>query len=231
MDIFNEWLVFSLATLAVWFIIFIFRKGLRKEMLWASILTAPLGLSEILFVPEYWNPPSLFDLNLRTSFDIESIIWAFAVGGIASVLYEIVFRSNHKKINKHEMGKSRHRWHLLALTSPIFFYLVLQAFTGINTIYSGSIAMFFGGIAIILCRPDLRKKMLVGGILFLALYFTGFFLFFNFIYTDAVRQIWNLSAISGILIFGIPIEELLFAFTFGMMWSGIYEHVKWYKLK
>lgn len=29
---------------------------------------------------------------------------------------------------------------------------------------------------------------------------------------------------------GIPLEELMFAFTFGMMWSSAYEHILWYKL-
>ena len=49
----------------------------------------PLGLSEPLFVPGYWNPPSLFNLAQKTGFDIESILFSFAIGGIGSVLYRI----------------------------------------------------------------------------------------------------------------------------------------------
>ncbi|HTY76023.1 MAG TPA: hypothetical protein VMD05_10740 [Candidatus Nanoarchaeia archaeon] len=30
------------------------------------------------------------------------------------------------------------------------------------------------------------------------------------------------------LILGVPLEELMFAFTFGMMWSSVYEHVQYY---
>ena len=29
---------------------------------------------------------------------------------------------------------------------------------------------------------------------------------------------------------GVPLEELLFAFTVGMLWSSIYEHTRWYRL-
>ena len=101
--------------------------------------------------------------------------------------------------------------------------------TNLNPIYSASIAMFIGGIAAILCRSDLKKKILTGGILFLGLYFV-FFLFFNLIYPSAVSQFWNISAISGILILRVPVEELLFAFTFGMLWSSYYEHIKWFRL-
>jgi len=47
---------------------------------------------------------------------------------------------------------------------------------------------------------------------------------------DYVKNVWNFSRISGILILGIPLEELLFAFTLGMLWSSFYEHMHWYKL-
>src|SRR3989338_5053649 len=92
------------------------------------------------------------------------------------------------------------------------------------------IAMFIGGIAAILCRPNLKQKIIISGIIFLLLYFL-FFLFFNLIYPYAVTEFWNLSAISGILILGVPIEELMFGFTFGMIWSSLYEHIFWYKIK
>lgn len=226
----NPWLTFSLILLGIWLLIFIFRKKVRKEMFLVSLFTMPFGLTEPLFVPEYWNPPSLFNLASQTGFDIESLIFSFAVGGIGAVLYEIFFKVRHLKISKHEMHKKRHRFHLLALFSPIIVFLLLQIFANLNPIYSASIAMFIGGISAIFCRPDLKKKILIGGALFLGLYFV-FFLFFNLVYPYAVEEFWNLTAISGILILGIPIEELIFAFTFGMLWSGIYEHVNGYRIK
>ncbi len=36
------WLVWSLLGLVIWFFIFISNRNLRKEMLWASLCTAPL---------------------------------------------------------------------------------------------------------------------------------------------------------------------------------------------
>ncbi len=217
--------------LLIWIVIFALRKGLRKEMIWASIITLPLAFTEPLFVPEYWSPPSLFNLATTTGFDIESFIFTFSIGGIASVLYEFfTHKERHKKISKHKMHGKRHRFHLLVLLSPIIVFLVLYLFTNLNSIYSGIIAMFIGGFAAVLCRPDLKNKVFTGGFLFLILYFAGF-LIFSFLYSGGVEQIWNLSAISGILLLGVPIEELLFALSFGMMWSSIYEHIKWYKLK
>jgi len=113
---------------------------------------------------------------------------------------------------------------------PIIVFLPLYLFTNLNPIYSAIISLFAGGIATVLCRPDLKNKILIGGLLFLIIYFI-FFLFFNLLFPGWVEQIWNLSEISGILFLGIPIEEILFAFGVGMLWGGIYEHIKWYKLR
>jgi len=226
----NEWLTFSLGFLLIWFIIFFFNKKLRKEMLWVSLLTMPLGLTEPIFVPEYWNPPSLFNLAARTGFDIESLIFCFAIGGIGAVIYYTLFKVKYKKMTRHEIHSKRHRFHLLTLISTPIIFILLFLSTNLNPIYSTSIAMFIGGIAAILCRPDLKKKIWGSGIIFLALYFIFFFIF-NLVYSEIVSNVWNLSAISGILMLGIPLEEFMFAYTFGMVWSSYYEHIKWYKLK
>jgi len=229
MVVFNEWLVFSLILFSIWLAIFFLNKGTRKEMFLVSLFTMPFGLTEPLFVPEYWSPPSLFNLALKTGFDIESLIFSFAIGGIGAALYESFFRVKHKKISMHEMHEGRHRFHLIALFSPLIIFISLFFITGLNPIYSASIAMLIGGIAAILCRPDLKKKIIFGGIMFLILYFV-FFIFFNNIYPHAVEKFWNLSALSGILILNVPLEELIFGFTFGVMWASVYEHIKWYKL-
>ena len=222
------WLVWSLFGLVIWFLVFMFNRNLRKEMLWASILTAPFGLTEPLFVPEYWNPPSLFNLAERTGFDIESLIFSFAVGGLAAVLYETIFRIKHIKISGHERHSKRHRFHILALASPFIVFTVLALSTNWNHIYCVIAAMFSGSIAALLCRPDLKKKIWVGGLLFLGLYFI-YFVTLELAFPGYVAQVWNFSAISGILILSIPLEELLFAFSLGMLWSSFYEHIYWYR--
>src|SRR3989344_6924470 len=114
MAILNEWFVFSLILFIIWVIIFIFNKG-KKEMLIVSALTMPFGLTEPLFVPEYWSPPSLFNLAFKTGFDIESLIFSFAIGGIGSIIYESIFKSKHKKMSSMEIHHKRHKYHLLSM--------------------------------------------------------------------------------------------------------------------
>ena len=83
------WLFWSLILIAVWLIVYalIKNKESRREMFLVRLWTVILGLTDPLFVPEYWNPPSLFDLARRTGFDLESLIFSFAIGGVAVGLY------------------------------------------------------------------------------------------------------------------------------------------------
>ena len=90
--------------------------------------------------------------------------------------------------------------------------------------------MIIGGLATWYCRPDLKKKMFTSAFIFLIVYFF-YFLSLIAISPDYVERVWNLKAISGILIIGIPIEELLFALSFGFIWSSIYEHFTWRRVK
>jgi hypothetical protein len=90
--------------------------------------------------------------------------------------------------------------------------------------------MFAGGLAALWCRPDLKRKIWVSGSMFTLLYFLYFFPLVRFV-PGYVERVWRLSALSGILVLGVPVEELLFAFAFGMLWSSFYEHLAWHELK
>ncbi len=186
---------------------------------------APFGLTEPIFVPEYWNPPSLFELAQQTGFDIESIIFSFAIGGIAAVLYNIILHKHPELIDFAERHRRRHRWHRWALAVPFISFPIFY-FLPWNPIYAGIAAMVSGAIAAVLCRPDLKFNTLLGGVLFLALY-TIFLLGLKWSAPGSIDQVWNLKALSGIVVYGSPIEELMFGFSFGLVWTGIYEHFTW----
>lgn len=225
------WLAGSLGFFGVWLIVFFLaKKESKKEMFIVSLMTSLFGLTEPFFVPEYWNPPSLFGLAQRTGFDIESIIFAFSVGGTASVLYEAIFRVKHLPFSEKVKTKPSHKLHYFFLFLTPVSFLLLWFFTKINPIYSAIIAMFAGGFGMMVCRKDLTKKILVGGIIFLGFYLI-FFTSFNWAFPGYIDQVWNFETISGIKFLGVPFEELLFALSLGMLWSGLYEHLTWRAIK
>lgn len=219
------WFAWASAFLIPWVMLFIAFLAQRKIMLQVSLVTTAFGLTEPLFVPEYWNPLTLFDLAQRTGFDIESLIFCFGIGGIGSVLYSVLTHRNDVAVPASEKRMPLHRHHYKTLASPFVAFLLLY-FLPWNPIYPSIAAMAVGAIATLLCRPDLKTKTWVGGVLFLS-YYLVFFLALEATSPGYVQLVWNLQDISGILWLGIPLEELLFAFTFGLYWSGVYEHLMW----
>ena len=224
------WFVWTLVLMSVWLAVFIWHRKGRRPMFWAIVLTMPFGLTEPLFVPEYWIPPSLFGLARRTGFDMESLVFCFGIGGLGIVLYDVIFGIEHTHMTEAERHHRRHRFHIWTLLSPGIAFPVLFFLTDWNPIYTGSLSMFIAGLAALWCRPDLKKKIWVSGVMFTVFYFVYFF-FLEVVSPGYVLRVWNLLAISGILVLGVPLEELMFAFTFGMLWSSYYEHLNWLKVK
>jgi Lycopene cyclase len=226
------WLTWSLILLLIWGIVRYRLKSreVKREMLVVSICTSFLGFTEPLFVPAYWDPPSLFDLAWNTGFDLESFIFSFAIGGLGYALYMVVFPVEHEpEMPRDERLEARHKYHLPLLLSTPAIFIVLLIATPLNPIYDAVIAMVLGGISTWYCRPDLKKKMLVSAMLFLCLYSLYFFTLI-LLFPGFVERVWNIPAISGILVAGIPAEELLFALAFGFYWSTVYEHFTWKKV-
>jgi len=219
------WLLWSGAFLASWALLYFIWPALRTHMLRVSAATSLLGVTEPIFVPEYWNPPSLFDLAQRTGFDIESFIFCFAIGGIASVVYSALARRQPGDVPAAQRSSGRHRLHALALLAPYIAFPLLYALSW-NPIYPGIAALAIGAGSTVACRPELGRKTLLGGLLFLVLY--AAFMALLVVFTPGyIERVWNLGDLSGVLIAGIPLEELAFGFAFGMYWPGLYEHFSW----
>ncbi len=220
------WLSWSSAFLVPWGALYLVDRAHRPMMWRTSLATAPLGLAEPIYVPAYWNPPSLFDLARRTGFDIESLIFAFAIGGIGAVLYNALQRRELIVLGASERRRPLHRFHRAALLLPFILFLPLYLLPW-NPIYPSILCLVIGAAASVLCRPDLKGKTVVGGASFLSLY--AVFLFgLKWSAPGYIEGVWNLRALSGGLIYGVPLEELLFGFTFGSYWAGAYEHFSWH---
>lgn len=221
------WLVWAFAFLVPWAVLYAYFPAQRRVMLWSSSLTALFGLTEPIFVPEYWNPPSLFDLAQRSGFDIESLIFCFGIGGVGAVLYNALAGKRLRPMTMHERHSPRHRFHRVALGMPFVVFVALY-FLPWNPIYPGIVALFAGGMSCVLCRPDLAKKTLIGGALFAGFYVV-FLIALEIMAPGYIERVWNLPALSGVMVGALPIEELLFGFGIGAYWSGVYEHFAWHR--
>lgn len=221
------WFVWASAFLIPWAALYWRFPVHRRAMRWSSLFTAPFGLTEPLFVPEYWNPPSLFDLAQRTGFDIESLIFCFGIGGVAAVLVNVLTRRVLTPMETDARRDGRHRLHRWVLFVPFVTFVALLPL-GWNPIYPGIVAMVAGAAAGVWCRPDLRRSTAIGSVVF-ALYYAVFLAGLEWSAPPGyITTVWNLEALSGVVLGFMPLEELLFAAGFGAYWVGVYEHVTWH---
>ena len=219
------WLAWSSAFLAPWIALYIANPLLRGIMLRTSAITSLFGLTERRFVPNYWNPPSLFELAQRTGFDFESVIFSYAIGGIGVTLYHFFSRTHVAPVAAGTRREPLHRFHKVGLlAAPVAF--VPLALLPWNVIYPVIVSLLLGSVTSVVCRPHLARATVTGGVLFFGLY-ALFMLGLTWFTPGYIPQVWNLPALSGGLVFGIPTEELVFGAGFGMYWSSVYEHFTW----
>ena len=200
-------------------------KKHRAEIRWGSLISAPMALTSLLFVPQYWTPPSLFDLDQKIRVGIEDVLWAAAVGGIASVIGEILLRERLAKMR----GLPRKR-HFAPFVVVVVVFVALDLWHPGKTIYNTIIAFAVGAPVIAYLRSDLIPSMLVGALSFTVMYFALFLIFLS-LYPEFIQRYYNIPNLLGIYVVGVPIEELLFAATGGAIWSVAYEYVQGYRLE
>lgn len=160
----------------------------------ASVVIALFGLTEPIFVPRYWNPPSLFDLAQRTGFDIESLIFSFAIGGIGTSLYFAFTATKLSPVTADHRRATWHRFHAQSiLIAPLTF--VPLSYGPWNIIYAAIAVLVLGSASSILCRPELARTTFIGGALFFCLY--GIFMFgLLWIAPGYIEAVWRLPALS-----------------------------------
>ena len=220
-----SYLVGVLIFWVAWIACFTFGTAYRREIRWGTLIASPMALTSILFVPQYWTPPSLFNLDQRIRVGIEDFLWAAAVGGIASVVGEILVRDKLAAIRS-----SRHKRHYAPFVLIAVLFVVLELWHRNRTMDNTIVSFAAGSLVLAYLRRDLIPLMLTSSASFTVLYF-GLFLCVLFLYPKFVEYFYNLQNLLGIYVHGVPIEELLFAATGGAIWSVAYEYVHGYRLE
>jgi hypothetical protein len=209
---------------AAWAVLYLFAKSHRGQMLWGTALAAPFAFTSFLFIPEYWSPPSLFDLAMRYGVSIEDVVWSAAVGGIASVVSEVLF---HDRLERMRAQPHKRRYKPLLLIVAVF--AVLELLYPAHSIYGLTIALAAGAAYMAIIRRDLAGRMLRGAAIFTATYLL-LFAYFLAVYPEFIARYYNVAALWGVYVAGIPIEEPLFAFSGGAVWTVVYEYMQGYRL-
>jgi len=217
----------TLPFLLVWFILFVFFKETRKEQLWMSILIAPLGpITEVLYFQDYWFPASILSFTVGPFFILlEDFIFAFVMGGVGGVIYEVIFSKHLQKARKHAnytLGPP-----VIFVVAAIVTYLLFQLNT--NSIFATVAGFVLAAILMVAQRKDLLVGSLLTGITITFVMFGGYLVLYNSISNaeELLSKGWLLYGTSlDMRVFNIPLTEMVWAFAWGMFVGPLYEFTK-----
>ena len=161
-----------------------------------------------------------------TRVGIEDFLMGFSGGGILASIYEEVFR---KRLYKRTLTKNFPPGSMVLLllawlTGMLFWGLHLTSF------WAATIAMIAIAAIMFYYRRDLLIAGFITGICMAIISFPMYWGIL-LIYPNWVQQTYYLNHLSGILITGIPIEEIIFWFLAGLLWGPFYEYWKGEKLR
>ena len=203
----------------VWLTLFILRKDLRREMWVMSAIGAILSPLALVYLPDYWYPEHITGPFML---GIEDFLFAFFIAGIGAVLYEVVTNRVHTLCECRRVPKKRIIG--IIIMSVLVLLASLYGFK-LNSIYANYLAFGFLFAYIIYFRRDLLWQSLVSGFMVALLMFI-FYQVWITIYPGIIEHWWKLSNISGVLIFGVPFEEIIWGASWGMAGGSIYEYVR-----
>ena len=101
---------------------------------------------------------------------------------------------------------------------------------GVNSAYVSIIGLFVTALLIVSWRKDLLRDACITGIFMAALTFVIYQIWLLF-YPTIFNDFWHLQNISGITIWSVPVEELLFLFVWGAFIGPVYELLAGLKIR
>jgi hypothetical protein len=202
----------------VWLLFFFLRKDLRRQQLFVSLILAPIApLTDYLwFYKDYWRPQYLISFKVgQIPLGLESSLFIFLLGGIATVLYEIVFKK------RHAFGKPRNLMTIIVIL-PVIITTTFLMKLGLNSIWASSLGMLSISIIMIIIDHDLIKDAVWSSLLMLGLSVVFYLVWLN-IYPEVIQRFWITNALTGIKIWKIPIEEIVWFTCTGAGFGILYE--------
>ena len=217
-----SFLVLCLLFLLPGILIFALRPDLRRLQSTTALLSLPFAATEFLFYPEYWEPASLFNLIETVGFGVEDLLFVAGLGALTSSLYPVVER---KKVVRQTAGSSRAGLlRLVSLFAATAAAVAICALTGIAMIYAAPAIMTAAARFIGWKRHDLLLPSVIGGALTVVVY-AGLSLVFLLLIPGVFELDWHTDRFLNLFVLGIPVEELIYGFSAGLIGSMFYPYV------
>ncbi|MGJ8669829.1 MAG: lycopene cyclase domain-containing protein [Oceanococcus sp.] len=223
------WLFWAGTLSVFWLALFTTLPAHRGIMLVSSLVGSLLGVSQPYFVPAYWRPPSLGDLALSTGFDLESLLFCFAITGLSVGLLNKAWQGQVTLPTTIPARRQLiNRIYLPLLAAPFIFFPVAYPYWPYNPIYLAIMTLAIGGLGSHACFLETWRRNFRALCWFLAICAVPLLLIKG-LTDDYITRVWQLDELSGIFLAGIPVEEFLFAISFCLCCNGVYMLLLWHR--
>jgi hypothetical protein len=216
------YLLLGLLFLVIWFILFFIRKDTRRELLIISFVFGVGGiLVEPIYLKDWWQPLTI----TGTPVGIEDFLFGFTIGGIASIIYEVIFYKRTKKAKTLQTLTRKHKFDtFIVLLLPIIFFGTNIIFN-LNTLNASILGFAVPLIIIYFRRKDLIKDSLLSGVILLLLAFIIYSVVEIFS-PGWVTHFWTFENVPPIIFWNVPIDDLIWYILAGAFIGVIYEFVQ-----
>ena len=182
----------------------------RPIALRTGLCTAPFGLLEFIFVPEYWNPSHLFGKWLS----IEAVSFAFGSGILAWLAAVVPFASRVTSNFNGSIFRLRYaQIGLLLLATIALTWREALGFVALPSGESSLLALVVVGEFLLGRRPDAWPFACAGSFGFGLIYASQLIALGRLV--PNVVLFWSPEVREGLVLFGFPIEEMMWAALFG----------------
>jgi len=208
-----------LAGTVEWLWVFLTRKDLRNMMLGFGIILSIVGMFMGYFwwTTDWWHPATI----TGTKVGIEDFISGVGIVGMTMAIYPLLFKKKIVGASFSSYKKLLSRTLLLAAFVIMTYFFIY--FLKLPTFYSVYLSLFMGSIIIFIHRKDLLIPGFATGIL-MVIFMVPIYWIIILTTPHWVEATYNFNHLSGVLITGIPIEELIFFFFWGMFLGPFYEY-------
>ncbi|RQW79755.1 MAG: hypothetical protein EHM62_06205 [Methylococcus sp.] len=183
----------------------------RRLTLWMGLLLAPTFAYSPLLTRDYWEMVRLGGWPTG----VEDLVCAFSLGTLGCFAGLILFR-DRLTVAARPAPRIAYLLAVIAAAQVPYFGLGLLGFSTLSALVS---TQFLGAAILLALRPDLRQLALVNVAGLVVIYPMALSLFY-WIWPDFV-SCWKTTAPWGLRLAGIPLGEMGWAASFGLVWPLI----------
>jgi hypothetical protein len=213
------YMVGSLFFIITWIVLYWGAKKSRKAILWASITFLPIGpFLESLYLIDYWHPSNWWYVQIGyIRISLEDLIFTFTCSGMCAGFFDMVHRGQKHKEISHITLASYGRLIGAGGFCLVMIWGIWCFGRAAGIVWLHSVNAHVLGCLMVLPFVLVRKTWTIstlsaalGGAVFMLIFYV---LYYTRIYPDIFERWWDLSHLTGIRLFGVPIEEVYWMFV------------------